>query len=140
MCFCYKGIAKKCTSPSNEFLLHRIEWKNTQVLLMSFSYIHACGQTDIYLPHLDKRYSPIISKICEPKKQYISFLKYPRLVYKTCTDTLGLRFERIWRILKHELRWTAFKPQIYLSLIWTSLIFTRILGTLSWVCRKNDHT
>ena len=29
---------KKCTNPSNEFLLHRIEWKNAQVLLMSFSY------------------------------------------------------------------------------------------------------
>ena len=31
-------LAKKCTSPSNEFLLRRIEWKNTQVRLMSFSY------------------------------------------------------------------------------------------------------
>ena len=29
---------KKITSPSNEFLLHRIEWKNAQALLMSFSY------------------------------------------------------------------------------------------------------
>ena len=61
MSFSYKGIATKCTSPSNEFLLHRIEWKNAQVLLMSFSYkgivkkctspsneflLHACGQMD----------------------------------------------------------------------------------------------
>ena len=59
--FSYKGIAKKCTSFSNEFLLQ------------------ACGQTDIrtavhtdrrtYIyPPLDKRYSPIISSICGPNK------------------------------------------------------------------------
>ena len=59
-------------SPSNEILLHRIEWKNAQVQLISFSYMHADrwtnrqtdGRTYIY-PALDKRYSPIISTICE---------------------------------------------------------------------------
>ena len=59
MSFSYKGIAKKCTSPSNEFILQ------------------ACGQTDIrtdgqtdkrtaIYPPLDKRYSHIISSICGP--------------------------------------------------------------------------
>ena len=53
--------SEKFTSPANEFLLDRIEWKNAQVLLMSFFYkciakkctslsneflLHACGQTD----------------------------------------------------------------------------------------------
>ena len=38
-------MVKKYTSPANEFL------------------IHACGQTDIYLPPLDKCDSPIVSKI-----------------------------------------------------------------------------
>ena len=38
------------------------------------------GHTDIHLPPLDKRYSPIISSICGPNKfmiwkpEYISFL------------------------------------------------------------------
>ena len=50
MSFCYRNVGtnikkwfffsnlKKFTSPSNEFPLHRIEWKNAQVLLMSFTY------------------------------------------------------------------------------------------------------
>ena len=58
MSFCYIGIAKKCTSPANEFLLH------------------ACRQTDkrihIY-PPLNKRYIPIISTICSPNK-FISIM------------------------------------------------------------------
>ena len=37
--FSFPNLKKKIfTSPANEFLLHRIEWKNEQVLLMSFSY------------------------------------------------------------------------------------------------------
>ena len=73
MSSCYKVIAKKFTSPSNEFLLHRIVKKCTSPA--NEFLLHACRRTDgqtngrtyIY-PLLDKRCSPIISTICGPKK------------------------------------------------------------------------
>ena len=79
MSFSYKGITKKCTSPSNEFLLQ------------------ACGQTDIrtagqrdiwthIYPPLDNCYSPIISLICGPNNTIDTDKK---------TSRIGLRIERL---------------------------------------------
>ena len=66
----------KCTSPSNEFLLH------------------ACGQTDkrtyIY-PPLDEHYSPIISTICGPNK-----LKVLETIYSMQKLSRHLRKQHIF--------------------------------------------
>ena len=84
MSFSYKGIAKKCTRLSNEFLLQ------------------ACGQTDIrtdrqtdirtdIYPPLEKRYSRIISTICGPNNKYTRILlvgtKIPKKSNKTIIST-----------------------------------------------------
>ena len=62
MSFYYIGIAKNCTSPANEFLLHACRqtdrWTDGQIFRL----------TDIYLPPLVKHYSPIISTIRGPNK------------------------------------------------------------------------
>ena len=127
MSFCYKGIAKKCKSSSNEFLLHRIGWKNAQVLLMSFSYksivkkctspsneflLHACRQTDsgtagqtdkqtyIY-PLPDKRYSPIISTICGPNNMYQKKLRITNLRIKLNHKFSSARLQKN----NNKLRW-----------------------------------
>ena len=52
MSFCYIGSVKECISPANEFVLHTER------------------RTSIY-SSLDKRYSPIISTICEPNSDNI---------------------------------------------------------------------
>ena len=94
MSFFYKGIAKKCTSPSNEFLLH------------------ACGQTDsgtagqtdkrtyIY-PPLDKRYSPIISTICGPNNMYKKKLRITNLRIKLNHKFSSARLQKN----NNKLRW-----------------------------------
>ena len=77
MSYCYKGIAKKCTCPANEFLLH--------------ACMHADRRKYIYTP-ADKRYSPIITTICGPNNQIGLFTD--------ASLTLGLLFNK-----KHNDEW-----------------------------------